>query len=165
MNGQNHSSQSSLLSHLQLLPLNSIQLLNATMFSHYINQVIVGALFATATIATPCCPGRYTTHKHHEKVMNNYFDVWAGNISLVESTFAPVLTLQGDRFPTGAHGSIQLSPLVNSSAAFTSFVENTRSGFDDYHFKIQKWVGNGVNIVIRWTLEGKIGRNFKVVPT
>lgn len=112
-----------------------------------------------------CCNKQATSRAYHETIMNNYLNVWAGDLSLVNSTFAPALTLHGDRFPTGAHGSVQLAPLVNSSAAFAAFVQSTRSGFNKYEFAVDRWAGDGLNVVIRWILHGVIGHNFHVVPT
>lgn len=133
------------------------------MLSSYLLTLITLPLALAAP--TKCCNKAVTSHAYHEKIMNNYLNVWAGDLSLVNSTFAPALTLHGDRFPTGAHGSVQLAPMVNSSAAFAAFVQSTRSGFDKYEFAVDRWAGDGLNVVIRWILKGVIGPKFKVVPT
>ncbi|KAJ6780102.1 hypothetical protein PWT90_01031 [Aphanocladium album] len=131
-------------------------------------SLIIGLLTSASTglaAAIKSCPGHFTTPGYHQKIMNDYLAIWAGNLSLVNSTFAPHLTLQGDRFPTGAHGSVQLAPLVNSPEAFSGFVRQTRANFGEYGFRVQRWAGDGANVVFRWTLEGKVGKAFKAVPT
>jgi hypothetical protein len=123
------------------------------------------AALASTGYADKCCSGRFTTHEHHEKILQNYVDIWGGDLSIVNSTLASNLTLQIDRFPTGSHGSIQIGPSINSPAAFSSFVQSTRAGFDDYNVFVQKWAGEGNYISLRWTIKAVLGADFKAVPT
>ncbi|KAK2596248.1 hypothetical protein QQS21_006340 [Conoideocrella luteorostrata] len=127
-------------------------------------SLILGALPSEA-VASKCCPGVFKTHEHHARILQNYVDIWAGNLSLIDSTLAPALSLQIDRFPTGSHGSVPLAPTINSSAAFSSFVQSTRSNFDKYGFTVQKWAGEDRHISLRWTMEAVLGDKFKAVPT
>lgn len=133
------------------------------MLPSFILSLFVGATAAAAADV----PGRahFTSHSYHETVMNRYLAIWAGDLSLVNSTFAPSLTFSGDRFPTGAHGSAQLAPFITSPGTFAGFVQQTRANFDEYRFSVQRWAGEGVNIAVRWTLEGVVGESFKAVPT
>ncbi|KAJ4249097.1 hypothetical protein NW762_012431 [Fusarium torreyae] len=107
----------------------------------------------------------FTTHEYHKKILNQYVDIWGGNISLVNTTFAPEVTLYIDRFPTGSNGSVEIGPYITNPASFAAFVEKTRSGLRQYDISVKKWVGEGYGIAARWAIEIVLGDDFKNVPT
>ena len=122
-------------------------------------------LCLTASILSTLVVGLYTQHcdinpKHREKIMNHYVSIWDGNLALVNETFAPQVSLQVDRFPAGAHGSVNIEPQVNSSAGFAAFVNETRSRLREYKIIPQKWVGQDRDIAVRWMMKGVMGENF-----
>ncbi len=106
------------------------------------------------------------TEDYLHQVLLNYQSLWNGNLSLANSTFAPAMTFQGDRFPnpTGM-GSVQFSSLINSPATFSAFVQKTRSGFASYMISINRWAASGSSAVMRWTVDVVLGQNFTSLPT
>ncbi len=119
----------------------------------------------TASVASECCNPEFTTQNYLEQVLLNYRDVWNGNLSLVDATFSPALSLRADRFPqSSGQGTREIGSLVNSSASFAFFVQQTRSSFEVYNFTMNKWAGYGNQVVGRWTMDGIIGQNF-LLPT
>jgi hypothetical protein len=105
------------------------------------------------------------TQAHRERMLNNYINIWNGDLSLVNETFEQAVTLQADRFPTGAHGSSQFAPSVNSSTAFGAFVQGTRSSLREYKIIPQYSAGEGRHIAVRWVMQGVMSNHFTPVPT
>jgi hypothetical protein len=130
-----------------------------------LQSTVVGFAISVLSMAVvgECGPSRTITNQHREKILDNYVKIWNGDLSLVNETFAPILTLQIDRFPAGSHGSVTIGPTLNSST-FAAFVERTRSTLREYSIIPQKWVGEGRGIAVRWVMEGVMGDNF-TLPT
>ncbi|KAH8703604.1 hypothetical protein BGW36DRAFT_423159 [Talaromyces proteolyticus] len=100
--------------------------------------------------------------KKLENVLNNYLSIWNGDVSRVNSTFAPVLSFHGDRFPT-SNGSRLIE--IGTADEFGAFVKSSRTGWDKYEFKVHAWTGYENQIAVRWKLEAVVGANFTIVPT
>ena len=130
-----------------------------------LQSTIVGFVISVLSLAVAgeCGPHCTITSQHREKILDNYVKIWNGDLSLVDETFAPMLTLHIDRFPAGAHGSVTIEPTLNSST-FAAFVERTRSTLREYNIVPLKSVGEGRGIAVRWAMEGVMSDNF-TLPT
>ena len=131
-----------------------------------LQSTIVGVAITVLAMAVSgeCSPSRTITAQHRERILDNYIKIWNGDLSLVNETFSSAMTLQIDRFPKGARGSVALPPTFNSSIDFAAFVERTRSTLREYKIIPQKSVGEGRGIAFRWVMEGVMGDNF-TLPT
>ena len=95
------------------------------------------------------CPWTNLAPLSHEQTVTNWYALWAGNYSALNSTVMPSIQVYQDRFPTGK-GSAPL-PIGNASA-FLDFVKLARADFetyafiDDFHFAVENM------IALRWTL-------------
>ncbi|KKK24330.1 hypothetical protein AOCH_002100, partial [Aspergillus ochraceoroseus] len=104
------------------------------------------------------------THMHHEYILNNYLDIWNGDLSLINSTFSPDLAFHSDRFPSSTGvGSVAIQ--IPTAQAFRAFVIRSRTGWNQYTFHPYKWAADGLNIAVRWRLEAVMGHNFTLAPT
>lgn len=61
--------------------------------------------------------------------------------------------------------SIRALATMYGIVSILSFVQQSRSSFDSYDFKIYKWAGSNLNVFIRWRLEAVVGANFMLAPT
>lgn len=118
-----------------------------------------------AITATPCCnASSYSTQSHYEHVLSNYLNIWNGDLSLINWTFSPTISVHADRFPSPAGvGSVPLS--ATTSADFEAFVQRARNGWDKYTFVPYKWVAGENKIAVRWMLDAIMGANFTLAPT
>jgi hypothetical protein len=114
---------------------------------------------------TECCSSRFSTPAHYDKIIHNYLNAWNGDLSLVNSTFAPALSLEGDILPNGAGGYSAVGELVHSAYDFEQFIRRARSNFEVYTFTLNKWAGSDHNVVGRWTLNAVIADTFVLFPT
>ncbi|CAH0054158.1 unnamed protein product [Clonostachys solani] len=114
---------------------------------------------------TECCATKFNTPAHYDKVIHNYLNAWNGDLSLVNSTFAPALSLQGDILPNGAGGYSSVGELVHTASDFEQFIRRARSNFEVYTFTLNKWAGSNHNVVGRWTLNAVIADTFVLFPT
>ncbi|KAH8896753.1 hypothetical protein GQ53DRAFT_527111 [Thozetella sp. PMI_491] len=116
-------------------------------------------------MAAPTSKLQLTT-EDFDKAIHTYLHIWNGDLTLVDSLFSPNLKLEVDLFPTQTgQGTNDISPLVNTSAAFGGWVQQARSQFETYTFTLNKWAGSGNCVAARWTLHATIGQNFAVLPT
>lgn len=102
------------------------------------------------------------TLEHLEHVKNNYLSIWNGNLSLINSTFAPTISFSADRFPSSS-GSQAID--ISTREAFHAFVTRSRTGWDKYEFEVYAWTGNENHLAVRWVLDGVMGASFNIVPT
>jgi hypothetical protein len=113
------------------------------------------------TMAEP--HGMTTPYGHLKHVLNNYLSIWNGNLSLLDSTFSPTVTLHADRFPSVNGGSEAFN--ITTREEFHAFVLRSRTGWDKYEFKIHAWTGHENHIAVRWKLDAVMGANFTILPT
>lgn len=120
-------------------------------------------ILAIASAAT-CCNPRAATQKQRDLIANNYLNIWNGDISLIDSTFSPEISVHADRLPSSTGvGSDVLN--ITTSRGFRDWVTKSRNSWDQYNFIKYKSAGEGHNIAIRWTLDAIIGANFTMAPT
>jgi SnoaL-like domain len=121
------------------------------------------SVFVNPAMAHPA-PGKpaFNSPEHLALIKDNYLDVWNGNLTLLNETFAPVLQFHGDRFPSG-NTSTLLG--INTREDFLAFVERARAGWDQYEFKVHAWVGHENHIAVRWIMDGILGQNYSLAPT
>lgn len=130
---------------------------------------LTGALLLLSALApsaatSSCCRHDVATREYHEHIAANYLDVWNGDLTLLNATFSPGVTLHIDRFPSQTgEGSDPVE--VGTSEEFRDFVEQSRSGWEQYRFVRHNWVADGLNVALRWRLEAVIGANFTRIPT
>lgn len=114
--------------------------------------------------AASCCNPHAATQKQRDLIANNYLNIWNGDVSLIDSTFSPEISVHADRLPSSTGvGSDVLN--ITTSQGFRDWVTKSRSSWDQYNFIKYKSAGEGHNIAIRWTLDGIIGANFTMAPT
>jgi SnoaL-like domain len=100
--------------------------------------------------------------KHLKNVSDNYLSIWNGDLSLIDSTFAPKFAFHADRFPS-PDGSQAID--INTPDEFRAFVSRARTGWDKYEFEVLAWAGHGNNVAVRWKLNAVMGANFTILPT
>jgi hypothetical protein len=114
--------------------------------------------------AASCCNPHAATEKQRDLIANNYLNIWNGDVSLIDSTFSPEISVHADRLPSSTGvGSDVLN--ITTSQGFRDWVTQSRSSWDQYNFIKYKSASEGHNIAIRWTLDGIIGANFTMAPT
>ncbi|KAK1763058.1 hypothetical protein QBC33DRAFT_623268 [Phialemonium atrogriseum] len=85
--------------------------------------------------------------KYHEHIAANYLNVWNGDLTLLNATFSPGVTLYIDRFPSQTgEGSEPVE--VGTSEEFCDFVEQSRSGWEQYRFEGEPVTYNGTDFLI-----------------
>ena len=89
------------------------------------------------------------TPQSHSEIVKNWYNLWAGDYSLLDQTVTPDVQIYQDRFPTG-NGSIKF-PIFNSSAVL-DFVKTSRSSFETYSFIDDFHFGSENTLALRWTL-------------
>lgn len=131
------------------------------------NSVLYFVLFVlpTSTTSSPApssygsalCPNAVAlTPAHHARIVDNYLQLWYGDISVLNDTFSPHITFHGDRFPSSTGTGSEILEL-NTSSAFGDFVLSSRKGWKRYGFKPTYWLGEQNKVAIRWRLDGVIG--------
>lgn len=103
------------------------------------------------------------TQEHLQDVLNRYLKIWHGDISLIDSTLAPTLSLYVDRFPVANGGGRPIE--INTANGFRAFVVRYRIGWEKYEFMIYTWIGNGNLLAVRWRLQAIMGLNFFILLT
>ncbi|KAH8881942.1 hypothetical protein GQ53DRAFT_847874 [Thozetella sp. PMI_491] len=134
------------------------------MFRAQTAALFFAPLLCTQALAAPCCKTQATAEEL-DRAIHGYLDVWNGNFSQVDSVFAPSLTVQADLIPQPGGGTGAIGPLITTSAAFASWVQQARANFDTYTFTLNKYAAGNNNVAGRWTLNAEIGQNFTFLPT
>lgn len=118
---------------------------------------------AVSTFVNPAIAGNHVgSLEHLAQIKDNYLAIWDGNLTLINSTFAPIIDFHADRFPSGNTSSL-LS--ISTREDFLAFVERSRTGWEQYEFKVHAWVANGNHIAVRWMMDGIIDENYTLAPT
>lgn len=107
------------------------------------------------------------TQEWYNKMQNNYFNLWAGDLNLAEQTLHPDVYIIGDRFPNGKTNSTELTDQFEGRTIedFIAFVERSRQGWEEYYFEVIHSVANDYNIAIRWRMHGTLSEDFNLFPT
>ncbi|KAK3699776.1 hypothetical protein LTR37_016285 [Vermiconidia calcicola] len=111
---------------------------------------IYNTLPTTSTFPDTPCPWTDEVPLSHDEVIANWYNLWAGDFSLLDKTVMPDIQLWQDRFPTG-NGSAALP--IGNSEQFLGFVKSSRVGFEVYKFIDDFHFGVGNMIALRWTLD------------
>ncbi|KAJ5118912.1 hypothetical protein N7448_010619 [Penicillium atrosanguineum] len=116
-------------------------------------------------IAGPsCCRDDISSAAYHDHILNNYIAIWAGDSSLIGSTFHSDVVLEIDRFPS-ASGKGSSIIHVSNRTQMTAFVERSRSGWKEYYFEPISSVAANFSIAVRWRMHGVMGSNFTSFST
>ncbi|KID63663.1 uncharacterized protein G6M90_00g064090 [Metarhizium brunneum] len=119
-----------------------------------------GAIASLAS-ASSCPGGNFKPNAESQTIVAaSYVDIWNGDFSLENRTFAPDVVLYQDRLP-GPGGSEDLP--VGSSAEFIEFMRLARFGWNHYKFDIRNLAFDGYNVVIRWALNATVGPRDKML--
>jgi hypothetical protein len=124
--------------------------------------ITMGANTVCARSVPECRIGKVSTQSRHANIVNNYLNLWKGDLSLVNQTFDPEITFNADRFPSSS-GTGSAPLIITTSEGFGAFVNASRQGFETYGFDAFYWLGEGNRVAIRWRLDSIIG-NYTRFP-
>ncbi|CAI7579153.1 hypothetical protein N7533_006577 [Penicillium manginii] len=110
-----------------------------------------------------CCEPEHDSTKN-QRVLDDYLDIWSGNLTLAETVFHPDVVLHSDRFPSSTGKGSDLISVTNRDE-FVAFVQRSRKGWKRYTFTPIRSTGDGESVAVRWAMHGVIGSNFTLFPT
>lgn len=131
-------------------------------FCNYIPQVL-------AALSLPFCgvtgsASRFTSPQYHQQILDNFLNVWGGDYSLLNKTFAPDVIVYADRFPSPTGEGSAVSD-IQGSQAYLEFIQRARNGWTEYKFEVFRWTSRDFDVAVRWKMEGIMGENFTLAPT
>jgi hypothetical protein len=143
---------------------------NSLLYSKRASKMIPSKLlFLFSFILVPafglpsCCEPEHDSTKN-QRVLDDYLDIWSGNLTLAETVFHPDVVLHSDRFPSSTGKGSDLISVTNRDE-FVAFVQRSRKGWKRYTFTPIRSTGDGESVAVRWAMHGVIGSNFTLFPT
>lgn len=115
-------------------------------------------------IGFPSCCETELVNTRNQRVLDDYLDVWSGNLALAETVFHPDVVLHSDRFPSSTGKGSDLISVTNRDE-FVAFVQRSRKGWKRYTFTPIRSTGDKDSVAVRWAMHGVIGSNFRLFPT
>lgn len=132
-------------------------------------MIIGRALFLFSNILAPAvglpsCFEPELVSTKNQRVLDDYLDVWSGNLALAETVFHPDVVLHSDRFPSSTGKGSNLISVTNREQ-FVAFVQRSRKGWKRYTFTPIRSTGDKDAVAVRWAMHGVIGSNFTLFLT
>jgi hypothetical protein len=145
--------------------LEKLTLLLERHFEMIISKVIFRFSFILApAVGLPSCCETGFVNTKNQRLLDDYVDVWCGNLALVEKVFHPDVVLYSDRFPSSTGKGRNLISFTNRDE-FVTFVQRSRKGRKRYTFTPIRSTGDEDSVIVRWAMHGVIGSNFTLFPT